>query len=140
MNEELDTMLRPHAPSPLAKMRDGHQCEIDPIGIDAVIDFGIGLDPIAIDVARARLAGAKAAIDKNLFDPRLLKRLRFTQPLKERAPPRRETETLGHLCHGGWMITRRQPASDIVKSGNHATTIILGTVTEVNIDVVRLRD
>jgi hypothetical protein len=49
-------------------MRNQDQLEIDPVRIDPVIDAVVGLNPIAIDIARIRLLRTETAVDVNLLD------------------------------------------------------------------------
>jgi hypothetical protein len=47
MNEEFNSMVGPHSPFPLPNLRNEEQLEVDPVGIDAIIDARVRLNPIA---------------------------------------------------------------------------------------------
>jgi hypothetical protein len=82
MNEELDGVIRPHAPSPLPGRpdKDGH--EIDPVGVDSIVNVQIWFDPIAVHISGIGFLRAEAAIDVDLFDARIPKRFNCDpQPL-----------------------------------------------------------
>ena len=68
MNEELNSVVAPHPPLPLPYHWNQDQFEVDPVGIDAIIDALVGLNPIAVDITGIRLLRTEAAVDIDLFN------------------------------------------------------------------------
>jgi len=74
MDKELHPVIRPHAPSPFPGRAHKDEREIDPVGIDSIVNIQIRFDPVAIYVPGIRLFRAEAAVDIDLFDARIPKR------------------------------------------------------------------
>jgi hypothetical protein len=55
-------------PSLLESRREVAQFEIDPIGIDAIIDILARLNPVAVDITGIRLLCTEAAVNVNLLN------------------------------------------------------------------------
>jgi len=64
MDEKFNTVISPHSQLPLPHMRNENQLEVDPVGIDAIIDAGVGLNPIAVEVPLRSFGGAIQAAAK----------------------------------------------------------------------------
>ena len=107
MNEELNAMITPHAPLPLPYERNQNQFKVDPIGIDAIIDALVWLDPIAVDITGIWLLRTEAAINVDLSNTRRPKSLDGgAKPLQQPSTTGRETETLPDLLQRCLMISR----------------------------------
>jgi hypothetical protein len=46
-----------------------HKFEIDPVGIDTIIDAFIRFNPIAIDITRIRLLSTEASVNVDFSNP-----------------------------------------------------------------------
>lgn len=108
MNKELNAVIRPHSPSPLRGCPNKDRSEVDPVGIDSIVDVQVWFDPVAVHVAGIRFLGAKTAVNINLLDPCIPKHLHGeTQSLAEPSPPSRETEAPSDLLERRLMIAGR---------------------------------
>src|ERR1017187_2857494 len=137
MDEKLNAMVGPHSPLPLPRMRNENQLEVDPVGIDAIIDAVVGLNPIAIDIAGIRLLGTKAAVKVNFLNAGRPKSLDGgAEPLQQPSTTRREPEALGYLVQRCSKITRRQRTGTRVKDRYQSSSILSETKTVVNIYAV----
>src|SRR5215471_18688633 len=106
MNEELNAMVSPHSRLPLPDMRNQEQFEVDPIGIDAIEDALVGLNPIAVDIPGIRLLRAEAAVDVDLLDPGCPERLNGgAEPLQQPSTTSRETEMLPDLLQSCLIVS-----------------------------------
>jgi hypothetical protein len=75
MDEEFDTVIRPHTPLPLPQLRYENHFEVDPIRIDPIINTVVRLDPITVHIARIGLLRAEAPVDEyfvNTGKPKML--------------------------------------------------------------------
>src|SRR5665647_1768491 len=134
MDKKLNAVVCPHPPLPLPYVRNKDQLEVGPIRIETIIDARVRLAPIAIDIPRIRLLRTEAAVDVDLLDPGIPKRVDGgTKPFQQPATPRRERETPAYLLQRCSMITRRQRTGSGVKRRNQATSIISETTPVVNI-------
>lgn len=75
MDEKLNALVDLHSRLPFPHKRSQDQLEIDPVGIDAIIDSVIGLNPITIDISGIWLLGTEAVVDVDLLNPGRPKRL-----------------------------------------------------------------
>ena len=135
VDEELHSMLSPHAPFPLSKPGHEDEREVDPVGLDAIVHPRVGLDPIAVDIARVRFLGAEAAIDVDVFDPRSSKGLDCgTKSLQEPSPPRCETEMFLSLFQCRRVSPRRKRAGLGLKCRDHPPLMVAETLEVININ------
>jgi hypothetical protein len=88
-------------------MRYQDWLEVDPVGVNAVIDTFVGLNPIAIDISGIWLLRTKAAIDIDLLN---LGRPKChdggAKPFQQPLTPRCETKALLDLIQRCLMISR----------------------------------
>jgi hypothetical protein len=70
MNEKLNAVVSPHSPFPFPHVRNEEQLEVDPVGINAIVDAIVGFDPIAIDITGIWLLRTKAPVDVDLLNSR----------------------------------------------------------------------
>src|ERR1039457_3474240 len=137
MDEKLNAMVGPHSPLPLPRMRNENQLEVDPVGIDAIIDAVVWLNPIAIDIAGIRLLGTKAAVKVNFLNAGRPKSLDGgAEPLQQPSTTGREPEALCYLVQRCSIITRRQRTGTRVKNRNQSSSILSETKQVVNIYAV----
>ena len=68
MNLNTNAMVGPPAPRPLPNVRNQDEFEIDPVGIDAIRDAFVGLNPVPLDITGIRFLRTKAAVDVDLLD------------------------------------------------------------------------
>src|SRR5579885_3391024 len=108
MDEQFDPVICPHAPSPLPGRLHKDGREIDPVGVDSIIDIRIWLYPIAIDITGVWFFGAKAAVNIDLLDARPPERFHGrAQTPKKPAAPRCEPKMPLYLVQRRLMIARR---------------------------------
>jgi hypothetical protein len=130
MDEKLNAMVGPHSPLPLPRMRNENQLEVDPVGIDAIIDAVVGLNPIAIDIAGIRLLGTKAAVKVNFLNTGRSKGLDgCAEPLQQPSTTRREPEA---LCSRPTLLDNH-PAATHRYSGQKPESIFLHSVRDKDV-------
>src|SRR5262249_34795330 len=134
MDEEFDhPVISPHAPLPFPNALSQHQCEIDPVRVDSLVDSRIRLNPIPVDVTRIRFLGTETPVNVDLHNTCLPERLDGgAESLQKPSPPRREAKALGYFVRGCLMIARRQSAGIRVERRNQAASIISDTIYNVN--------
>jgi hypothetical protein len=134
MDEKLNAMVDPHSRLPFPQMRNQDQLEIDPVGIDAVVDSVIGLNPIAVDISGIWFLGTEAAVDANLLNPGRPKRLNGrTEPFQQPTTPRRKRQTPFHLFQRRLMVAGRKSPGFRIERRDQITSIISRTFNKVNI-------
>src|SRR5947208_16910420 len=107
MNEELNPMVAPHTPLPLPNERNQDQFEVDPVGIDAIINTFVGFDPIAVDITGIWLLRTEAAVNIDFLNAGFPKRLDCSpEPLQQPSTTGCETEALANLLQRSLMISR----------------------------------
>jgi hypothetical protein len=111
-------------------MRNENQLEVDPVGIDAIIDAVVGLNPIAIDIAGIRLLGTKAAVKVNFLNTGRSKGLDgCAEPLQQPSTTRREPEA---LCSRPTLLDNH-PAATHRYSGQKPESIFLHSVRDKDV-------
>ena len=121
VDEKLDAVLGPHPPLQFSKARDQDQFEIDPVGIDPLINLFVGFDPIAVYVAGIGFVSAEATVDENISNTGLPEsRHGFSQPSQQPTAPGRGIEPLCDLSHRRGMIAGRQGPGEIAEFRYHS--------------------
>jgi hypothetical protein len=113
-------MVGPHSPLPLPKVRNEDQFELDPVGIDAIIDPLIGFNPVAINITWVRFLRTEATVDKDTFNTGSPKGLDCgAEPLQQPSTTWRKAETIPDLLQRCLMISRWESAGSGVERRNH---------------------
>src|SRR5579872_4607154 len=137
MDEEFDTVIYPHPPLPIPHMRYENHLEVDPIGINPIINTVVRLDPITVHIARIGLVRAEAPVDEyvlNTGQPKCFDG--GPQAFQEPTPPRSKPEPASYFFQCCPMITGWQRTGGRVESRNHTTSMMSGTSPNVNIGAV----
>src|ERR1017187_2990916 len=97
-------------------MRNQDELEIDPVGINAIVDSVVGFNPITSDIARIWLLRAEAAVNIDLFNTGRPKSLDGgAESLQQPSTAGRETKAPPDLLQRCLMISRWQRAGAGVK-------------------------
>src|SRR5580700_7092978 len=137
MDEEFDTVIRPHPPPPLPHMRYENHFEVDPIWIDPIINAVVRLDPITVHIARIGLLRAETPVDEYVLNTGKPKCFDGgPQAFQDPTPSRSEPEPASYFFQCCPMITGRQRPGGRVESRNHITSMMSGTSLNVNTKAV----
>src|SRR3954469_3096552 len=140
MDEKLRAVIRPHPPLPFPNLRDQNQLEIDPIRVDAIINAVVRLDPISVHIAWIGFLRAETSVDEYVLNASRPKRRHGdSQSLQKPTAPRSEPEPASYFLQCCPMVTRRQCTGGEIESRNHATSIMSGTIEDVNRNAVNLK-
>src|SRR5712675_1263207 len=137
MDEKLQAVIRPHPPLPFPNLRDRNHLEIDPIRVDAIISAVVRLDPISIHIAWIGFLRAETSVDEYVLNTSRPKRRHGgSQSLQKPTAPRSEPEPASYFLQCCPMVTRRQCTGGGIESRNHATSMMSGTIRNVNNNAV----